>query len=139
MNPACEAQDALVADFEELDDPFFRYEYLLGLAAELPVMPDEDKERALKVEGCQSSVWMIAERAHDGALAFAFESDTLIVRGILRIMQLVYSGRPPADILACPFDLPVRAGLDELFEAQRRSGMRAIAAAIRAEAERASS
>ncbi len=137
MNPACEAQDALVADFEELDDPFFRYEYLLGLAAELPVMSEKDKKRAAKVEGCQSSVWMIVERNDDGTLSFAFESDTLIVRGVLRVMQIVFSERTPADILNCPFNLPARAGLDDLFETQRRNGMRAIASAIFTQAERA--
>ncbi|HIW76196.1 MULTISPECIES: SufE family protein [Gordonibacter] len=135
MNPACEAQNELVGDFNELDDPFFRYEYLLGLAAELPVMSDADKERSAKVEGCQSQVWMRADSNADGTLLFAFESDTLIVRGILRVMQLIYSGRTPADIVDCEFDLPVRAGLDDLFEAQRRSGMRSIASAVRAAAE----
>lgn len=135
MGTAEAMQNELVADFEELDDPFSRYEYLLGLAAELPVMDDADKEQAIRVSGCQSQVWMISERNDDGTLSFAFESDTLIVRGILRVMQLIYSERLPADILACAFDLPVRAGLDELFEAQRRSGMRAIAAAVRAAAE----
>lgn len=137
MNPACEAQNELVADFNELDDPFFRYEYLLGLAAELPVMPDADKKRAMKVEGCQSQVWMRTDGNADGTLSFAFESDTLIVRGILRVMQLIYSGRTPADIVDCVFDLPVRAGLDDLFEAQRRSGMRSIASTMRAAAEQA--
>lgn len=135
MNPACETQNELVADFSELDDPFFRYEYLLGLAAELPVMSEADKERATKVEGCQSQVWMRADSNADGTLSFAFESDTLIVRGILRVMQLIYSGRTPADIVDCTFDLPVRAGLDDLFESQRRSGMRSIASAVRAAAE----
>lgn len=132
MNAAAETQRRLVEDFAEFsDDPFSLYEYLLGFAAELPVMSDEDKQRASLVEGCQSQVWLRTERNGEGRLSIALDSDTLIVRGVLNAITAIYSDRPCSEILATEFTFLKEAGLDDLFSAARQDGIKAVMRDIR--------
>lgn len=132
METAAETQRRLVADFAEfLDDPFSLYEYLLGFAAELPTMPDEEKQRASLVEGCQSRVWLRTERTPEGRLAIALDSDTLIVRGVLNAIVQIYSGRTDEDILSTDFTFLEETELAALFSAERQSGIEAVMAAVR--------
>lgn len=132
METAAETQRRLVADFAEfLDDPFSLYEYLLGFAAELPTMPDEEKQRASLVEGCQSRVWLRTERTPEGRLAIALDSDTLIVRGVLNAIVQIYSERTDEDILSTDFTFLEETELAALFSAERQSGIEAVMAAVR--------
>ena len=100
METAAETQQRLVADFAEFSDaPFSLYEYLLGFSAELPVMPDGERELAALVEGCQSRVWLRVIRGHTGRLTIALDSDTLIVRGVLNAIVQIYSNRARRSVL----------------------------------------
>ncbi|WP_417142488.1 SufE family protein [Raoultibacter massiliensis] len=132
METAAEAQQRLIDDFAEFsDDPFSLYEYLLGFAADLPVMPDEEKKRARLVEGCQSQVWLNAHRGADGNLAIALDSDTLIVRGVLHAIVQIYSGRPDDEIRTTDFTFLEQTELADLFSAERQSGIEAVMRDIR--------
>ena len=138
METAAETQQRLVADFSEFsDDPFSLYEYLLGFSAELPVMPDGEKELAALVEGCQSRVWLRVIRGHTGRLTIALDSDTLIVRGVLNAIVQIYSNRSDEDILSTDFTFLEQTGLADLFSAERQSGIKAVMAAIRSAVSRA--
>ena len=130
METAAETQQRLVADFAEFsDDPFSLYEYLLGFSAELPVMPDGERELAALVEGCQSRVWLRVIRGHTGRLTIALDSDTLIVRGVLNAIVQIYSNRSDTFL--------EQTGLADLFSAERQSGIKAVMAAIRNAVSRA--
>lgn len=138
METAAETQQRLVADFAEFfDDPFSLYEYLLGFSAELPVMPDGERELAALVEGCQSRVWLRVIRGHTGRLTIALDSDTLIVRGVLNAIVQIYSNRSDEDILSTDFTFLEQTGLADLFSAERQSGIKAVMTAIRSAVSRA--
>lgn len=138
METAAETQQRLVADFAEFsDDPFSLYEYLLGFSAELPVMPDEERELAALVEGCQSRVWLRVIRGRTGRPTIALDSDTLIVRGVLNAIVQIYSNRSDEDILSTDFTFLEQTGLADLFSAERQSGIKAVMAAIRSAVSRA--
>ena len=138
METAAETQQRLVADFAEFfDDPFSLYEYLLGFSAELPVMPDGERELAALVEGCQSRVWLRVIRGHTGRLTIALDSDTLIVRGVLNAIVQIYSNRSDEDILSTDFTFLEQTGLADLFSAERQSGIKAVLTAIRSAVSRA--
>ena len=52
--------DELVDTFEFLDDWDQRYQYLIELGEQLPLMPEELKIEQNKVKGCMSQVWISA-------------------------------------------------------------------------------
>src|SRR5690349_22489691 len=89
------AADAIAAIGDELavfDDWMDRYQYIIELGRKLPAFPDAWADDAHRVPGCQSRVWMEAER-RDGRLYLAAASDAAIVSGLIALLLRVYSGR----------------------------------------------
>lgn len=135
--PEPSAAAAIAAIGEELatfDDWMDRYEYIIELGRALPPFPPEWADDAHRVPGCQSKVWMEAERRGE-ALVFAGASDAAIVSGLVAMLLRVYSGRRPAEILATPPDFLRELGLIEALSTNRGNGIAAMARKLR---ERAS-
>ena len=72
----------------------------LGTGSTIKPLSDAERNDANKVRGCASQVWLITEPQTDGTLGFRGDSDAHIVRGLIGVLLRLYSGRPPADILA---------------------------------------
>ncbi len=101
------AIDTLLADFEVLDDWEDRYRHVIELGKELAPLPEADHSPENKVRGCASQVWITSdttETPQGPVLAFRGDSDALIVKGLIAIAFMIYSGRPRAT-----FSLPMRA------------------------------
>jgi cysteine desulfurase / selenocysteine lyase len=139
-----EAAEALLEEFEELGDWAERYEYLVEIGRGLPEMPDALKTEANRVRGCQSIVFLSA-RAKPGApdsVEFLADSDSEIVRGLVALLQRLFSGQKAEEVVA--FDLPrflARMELDRNLTTSRRNGLaemikrlRGFAATLRTEA-----
>ena len=86
----------IVDEFAFFDDWVQRYEYIIEMGKALPDLPDDKKDDAHKVPGCQSQVWFHARR-EDGRIHFDADSDAMIVRGLVALLLRVYSGRTPAE------------------------------------------
>ena len=128
------AAEAIAAIGEELavfDDWMERYQYIIDLGRKLPPFPDAWTDEAHRVQGCQSKVWMEAER-RDGAIRFAGASDAAIVSGLVALLLRVYSGRAPAEILATDPVFLRELGLIEALSTNRGNGIAAMARRIRA-------
>jgi len=70
-------------------------------------------------------------------MEFLADSDADIVRGLLAVLQRVYSGQRAADILAFDtHDLWRRLGLDRNLSTGRRNGLGAMVERLRGFAER---
>ena len=77
-------------------------------------MPAEMKTEENRVRGCQSTVYISARKKPGtmNVLEFLADSDADLVRGLVALLQKVYSGQPADRILA--FDVQVfmrRVGL----------------------------
>ena len=120
------AAAALRDEFDGLDDWADKYELLIELGRQAPIMPEPLKTAANKVRGCLSTVHMTA-RLKPGASAvveFLADSDSELVRGLLALLQHLFSGQRAAEILA--FDLPrflARLGLESNLTTGRRNGL----------------
>jgi cysteine desulfurase/selenocysteine lyase len=120
------AAEELADVFEVLDEWTDRYQHLIELGEKLPPMPGELKTEANRVRGCMSTVFMDA-RMKPGTkdtLEFLADSDADIVRGLLAVLQRVYSGQRAADVVA--FDIEgflQRVGLDKNLSMGRRNGL----------------
>ena len=129
------AATALLDEFEELEGWTERYEHLIELGRKLPVMPPELMTEANRVHGCQSTVFLDA-RARPGSpevVEFLAESDAEIVRGLLALLQHLFSGRRAGEIL--DFDLEgflAATGLESNLTTGRRNGLAEMVRRLRA-------
>ena len=133
--------DELVSDFALLDEWEERYRYVIELGRDLDTLPEYERTPENKVQGCVSQVWIRTDvRAANGSpiLVFQGDSDAHIVRGLIAILFMLFSGRSADDILAV--DAPAvlaRLGLDEHLTPQRSNGLFAMVKRIQADAEAA--
>jgi cysteine desulfuration protein SufE len=127
---AAEAVAAIGEELDVFDDWMDRYGYIIELGRKLPPFPEIWANDAHRVPGCQSRVWMEAER-RDGALFFAGASDAAIVSGLVALLMRVYSGRTADEILATDPVFLKELGLIEALSTNRGNGIASMARAIR--------
>jgi cysteine desulfurase/selenocysteine lyase len=132
-SPAAAAEE-IAELFGLLPDWPMRHQQIMDLGERLPRMPDALKTEANFVPGCQSRVYMAARVRPDsnGVIEFLADSDAKIVRGLIALLQQLYSGQDAQAILA--FDAPAfftRLGLDEHLSMTRRNGLLAMVERIR--------
>ena len=132
--------DDIFADFDFLDDWEDRYRYVIDLGRDLKPYPEEARDAAHKVRGCVSQVWLKStlNSDTDPVIEFVGDSDAHIVRGLVAIMMVLYSGKHASEIMAInPEAILKKLGLDEHLTPQRSNGLRAMIGRIRGEAQNA--
>lgn len=130
--------DALVDEFELLDDWEERYRYLIDLGKALPELPETDRTDANKVKGCVSQVWLVTG-LEDGRYRLQGDSDAHIVKGLVALLTRLYDQRTPTQIREIDARAVLdRIGLSEHLSPQRSNGLVSMVARIRSEAESAS-
>jgi cysteine desulfurase/selenocysteine lyase len=132
------AADELVETFEMLGDWDDRYRYVIELGEKLLPLPNALKTEANRVKGCQSIVHLVARRkpATKDIVQFLADSDADIVRGLIAILQRVFSGQHARDVLK--FDVETffrKLGLDQHLSTGRRNGLEGMVKRIRAAAQ----
>lgn len=125
-----EKQDAIIAEFAELDDWMDRYQLLIELGGELPPLDGKHKTPQNLIEGCQSRVWLHTEY-RDGLITFQADSDSLIVKGIISLLVKVLSGHTPDEILNADLYFIDRIGLKEHLSPTRSNGLLSMVKQIR--------
>jgi cysteine desulfurase/selenocysteine lyase len=130
-----EAADKLADVFAFLDDWSERYAHIIELGKKIPPMPLALKSEPNRVHGCQSTVHISARKkpGTGDVLEFVADSDADLVRGLIGVLERVYSGQRADDILA--FDVEgffARVGLDQHLTMGRRNGLAAMVQRIRA-------
>lgn len=135
------AIDQLLSDFEVLDDWEDRYRHVIELGRDLAPLPACDHSPENKVRGCASQVWITSERAGppgDPVLTFHGDSDALIVKGLIAIAFMIYSGKPAREILATDAgEILGKLGLAGHLTQQRSNGFAAMIQRIKADAQAA--
>ncbi len=120
----------MIDDFQFLkeagEDP---RDFILDLGRNLLPMRDGDKNEATHVKGCMSQVWLTARRRPDtkDGLDFLADSDAELVRGLIGVLQHVFSGQSAAAIAAFDVEALLRKlDFQNLISVQRRSGVEAM-------------
>ena len=102
-----------------------RYEHLIELGKELPLIAPEKKTEQNIVRGCQSRVWLDA--AHDqGIVHYTADSDAMITKGLISLMIRVLNDRKPEEILSTPITFIDQIGLREHLSPNRANGLSAM-------------
>ncbi len=81
-----EIQDKIIEEFSLFDDWMDKYNLLIDLGKELPVIDPKFKVKDFLIEGCQSKVWLHPD--FDGKIiTFTADSDAIITRGIVALLD----------------------------------------------------
>ncbi len=117
--------DEVIESFEFLDNWEDRYRLIIDLGRELPEFPEEAKSEENRVEGCVSNVWLLheVEKTSPPRLTFRADSDAFIVKGLIALILMAYSGRTPEEIRQTDIEgLFQRLGLEQQLTPNRRNG-----------------
>ena len=93
-----ETEEELIQEFEMFDDWMDKYNYIIELGKELPMIDPQYKTEEYLISGCQSQVWLHPEMKDD-KLFFTADSDAIITKGIVNLLIRVLSGHTPQEIL----------------------------------------
>ena len=125
------SSEEIVDDLAFFDDWEQRYQYIIDLGKHLPGLPEEQRTADRLVKGCQSNVWLVANK-QNGHFKFEVDSDAVIVQGLLALVLAAYDEKTPEDILA--FDIDgyfTQLDLENHITPTRGNGLRAIVGKIR--------
>lgn len=131
-----EKERQVIEDFSVYDEWLDKYEYLIELGNNLEPYPEDKRDDAHLVKGCQSRVWLNSE-IKDGKVYFTADSDAIITKGIISLLIGIYSGAPASGILASDFSVVKKIGLGENLSPTRANGLVSMIDTIRKTAEKA--
>jgi cysteine desulfuration protein SufE len=117
-----EVQDSIIEEFAVFDDWMDKYNILIDMGKELPVIDPKYKVKDFLIEGCQSKVWLHPE--FDGEIiTFTADSDAIITRGIVALLIKVLSGRTPKEIISTELYFIEKIGLRQNLSPTRSNGL----------------
>ncbi len=117
-----EIQEEIIAEFEVFEDWLDKYNYLIDLSNDLPIMDPKYKTGEYLINGCQSKVWLRAD-LEDGKVKFTADSDAIITKGIVSLLIRVLSDRNPDEIMDTELVFIDRIGLRENLSPTRSNGL----------------
>ncbi len=117
-----EKEQDVIEEFEMFDDWMDKYEYIIELGKDLPIIAEEFKTEDHLIKGCQSRVWVHAEY-NNGAIQFTADSDAIITKGIIALLIRVLSDESPEDILKAELKFIDAIGLKSHLSPTRANGL----------------
>lgn len=120
-----EVQNNIIEEFSLFDDWMDKYNVLIDMGKELPIIDPKFKVKDYLIEGCQSKVWLHPE--YNGKrISFKADSDAIITRGIVALLIKVLSGRTPDEIIKTELYFIDRIGLRQNLSPTRSNGLLAM-------------
>jgi cysteine desulfuration protein SufE len=117
-----EVQDKIIDEFSLFDDWMDKYNLLIDLGKELPVINPKFKVKDFLIEGCQSKVWLHPD--YDGKMiTLTADSDAIITRGIVALLIKVLSTRTPEEIISSDLYFIEKIGLRQNLSPTRSNGL----------------
>lgn len=117
-----ETELKIIDEFSAFDDWLDKYNYLIELGKEMPLIGEKYKVQNNLISGCQSRVWLHA-RYDDGKIFFTADSDAVITRGLVSLLIRVLNGRTPDEIMEAKMDFIDKIGLKEHLSPTRSNGL----------------
>ncbi len=117
-----ERQEEVIEEFEMFEDWMDKYEYLISLGKELPLIKEANKTESNIIKGCQSRVWLAAELDHS-KIQFTADSDAIITKGIISLMIRVLTDSTPKEIMETELYFIDKVGLKEHLSPTRSNGL----------------
>ncbi len=122
MNIIEEKGQQVKEEFGLFSDWLEKYNYLIEMGKDLPMIDPKYKIKNNLITGCQSSVWLHAEY-RDGRIYFTADSDAVITKGIVNLLIRVMSGCTPDEIINANLGFIDEIGLKEHLSPTRSNGL----------------
>lgn len=110
---------ALLPSWEE------KYEYIISLGEEMASLDKRYKTDEYLLHGCQSRVWLRSYEEH-GRVYFEADSDSVITKGIIALLLMIFSGQSREDIAQSTMDFLEDLGLPQHLSLARVNGLHAM-------------
>lgn len=125
MSTINQIQDELIEEFGLFEDWADKYEYLIDLGKKLAPMPEQFKTEENVIKGCQSKVWLHAEKQGEQIVFFA-DSEAIIVKGMISMLIRVLSNHTPAEIMQADLYFIDQIGMSQHLAQTRSNGLVAM-------------
>jgi cysteine desulfuration protein SufE len=122
MSTIKEIQEDIVDEFSMFDDWMQRYEYIIELGKTLPLIDEQYKKEENLIKGCQSKVWLHAEKTND-QIVFTADSDAILTKGIIAILIRTFSNQKAEDVMNADMSFIDEIGLKEHLSPTRANGL----------------
>ena len=117
-----EKQELIISEFSHFDDWMDRYNHLIEMGRNCPIINEKFKTKNYLISGCQSRVWLHAS-LQDGKIIFTADSDAVITKGIVNLLIRVFSNQPPDEIIDADIGFIDKIGLKEHLSPTRSNGL----------------
>lgn len=126
-------QQEIVSEFSLFDDWMEKYEYIIDLGKDLPLIDENLKTEDRLIEGCQSRVWLNSEIV-DGKMKFTADSDAIITKGIIGLLIRVLNSEDPKTVVETDLHFIKDIGLQEHLSPTRANGLAGMVKRMKMEA-----
>ena len=118
-----ERQQEIIHEFGMFTDWMQKYEYIIELGKDLPLIQDSLKTEDNLIKGCQSRVWLHAEVDASNKVHFTADSDAIITKGLVALVVRVLSDSTPNEIAHSQLHFVNDIGLQEHLSPTRSNGL----------------
>ena len=112
----------IVSEFEIFDNWMEKYEYLIELGKDLPIINSSQKTEENLIKGCQSKVWLHAEYVNN-KVSFSADSEAIITKGIIALLVRVLNNQSPKSIMDAELNFITEIGLTNHLSPTRANGL----------------
>ncbi|MBL6657706.1 MAG: SufE family protein [Flavobacteriales bacterium] len=117
-----EIQQDIIDEFDMFDEWMEKYEHIIDLGKSLPLIEDAHKTEDNLIKGCQSRVWLHANK-EDDKVVYTADSDAIMTKGIIALLVRTFSGQKAQDIVEADTDFINQIGLKEQLSPTRANGL----------------
>ena len=117
-----EIQDELIEEFSLFSDWMEKYENIIQMGKELPLIDEQYKKDENLIKGCQAKVWLHANHKN-GKVYFTADSDAIITKGLVSMVVRVLSDHTPQEIVNADLYFVDKIGLREHLSVTRSNGL----------------
>ena len=114
--------NAIGDEFSIFSDPRDKYIYLVDLAKDTMGLTDAERVEKNRIHGCTSQAWIVKEISSD-QFSFRTDSDSMIVKGLLSLIERTFNGHTRSEILSIDGSQFLESiGLGRAISSQRTNG-----------------
>jgi cysteine desulfuration protein SufE len=125
MSTINHTQEELIEEFGLFEDWADKYEYLIDLGKKLLPMSESFKTEENVIKGCQSKVWLHAEK-QGNLVVFQADSEAIIVKGMISMLIRVLSNHTPEEIMKADLYFIDQIGMSQHLAQTRSNGLVAM-------------
>lgn len=114
--------DELKEQLSFFEDEIDKYEFIIELGKTSQSLDEKYKTDDNIIRGCASRVWLVCQN-NETNMIFSTDSETVIVRGLAKIVQDIFSNESAKDIQDFDINLLSSLGLTQIITPSRQNGV----------------